>query len=59
MLFLCQVMENLQSTVSFDNRQALVGHLLEEARRQMLNYENERKKKVCHHLFCVLELKCI
>ncbi|CAG2216605.1 FBXO21 [Mytilus edulis] len=42
---LTDVIDNLQRTESFDNRQALVAHLLEEARRQMLNYESERKKK--------------
>ena len=40
------MIDNLQRTESFNNQQALVAHLLEEARRQMLNYESERKKKV-------------
>lgn len=42
---LADVVDNLENAQLQQNRQALVGHLLEEARRQMLNYESERKKK--------------
>lgn len=42
---LSDVMENLQRAPSFDNRQALISPLLEEAQRKMLNYELDKKKK--------------